>query len=635
MATHLFVTCLFFATTLAWGQAPPTPSTPAVIQSPNKNLLAAFYQKYDTEGKSLLCYKVDFKGIPVILESALDIQLDNHLSELAMALKVDKTTRWCENLVFKRFSNTSKDTTWKPLYGERSLIRDHYNESTFTFEKADNKDYQLQIVIRAYNEGIAIRYYFPENPKGSYYQIKAENTEFALPEGSTAFYTQWAQGKYTELPLSNWIDDAERPLTLKLKNGLYACLAEAAMTDYARGKFKLSSTKPNTIMTSLDDKVDAITYFGTPWRVIMVAEKAGQLIENNDIILNLNEPQQLKETSWIKPGKIIREMTLTTEGAKTAIDFAQKQGLQYILFDWKWYGPALTFDTDATQVKAKMDMAEIVKYGQDRGVGIWLYVNMQSLLKQSDEIFPLYKKWGIKGVKFGFVQVGSHRWTVWVEEMIKKCAENQLMVNIHDDWRPTGEMRTYPNLMTAEGIRGNEEMPDATHNVTLPFTRYIGGAADYTICYFDKRIKTTHAHQLAMAAVYYSPLQTLYWYDKPALYEGEPELDFWKNIPTSWDETRVLQGEIGQYICTARRSGNDWFLGTLTNNEARNLEIKFDFLPKRKQYHATIYSDDDNASTKTKVGITTQTVDSNTMLKVSLKPSGGQAIWLTPLNSNN
>lgn len=598
------------------------------IISPNKTLTCQVYQKQDSEGKRAIFYTVSYKNQLIISESALDIQLDNHLSELAMALKVDKTKKWCEDMTFIKTEMSKKDTTWKPFYGERSLIKDNYEAATIAFQKAGNPDYKMQIQVRAYDEGIAIRYFFPENPKGSYYRIIAENTEFAMPEGTTAFYAQWAQAKYFPMPLQNWVDDCERPLTMKLKNGLNVSLAEAAMVDYSRAKFKLSAEKPNTIVTSLDDKVDAITYFGTPWRVVMVAETAGKLIENNDILLNLNDVNKIKDASWIRPGKIIREMTLTTEGAKTAIDFAQKRGLQYILFDWKWYGPALTWDSDATQVKAPMDMPAIVKYGQERGIGIWLYVNKQALVKQADEIFPLYKKWGIKGVKFGFVQVGSHRWTVWVEEMIKKCAENQLMVNIHDDWRPTGEMRTYPNLMTAEGIRGNEEMPDATHNVTLPFTRYIAGAADYTVCYFDKRIKTTHAHQLAMAAVYYSPLQTLYWYDKPGLYEGEPELEFWEHIPTSWDETRIVQGEIGQFITTARRSGNDWFIGTLTNNDARNLVIRFDFLPKGKKYQAQIYADDDTVASKTKVGVQTREVDSNTVLKVSLKASGGQAIWL-------
>ena len=159
------------------------------------------------------------------------------------------------------------------------------------------------------------------------------------------------------------------------------------------------------------------------------------------------------------------------------------------------------------------------------------------------------------------------------------------MVNVHDDWRPTGEQRTWPNLLTAEGIRGNEEMPDATHNTVLPFTRYIAGAADYTICYYDKRIKTTHAHQLALAAIYYSPLQTLYWYDKPAMSKDEPELSFWDNIPVSWDETRILQGAPGEYITTARRKGQEWYVGTITNNEARSLSVDCSFLPKRQNLY--------------------------------------------------
>jgi alpha-glucosidase len=215
--------------------------------------------------------------------------------------------------------------------------------------------------------------------------------------------------------------------------------------------------------------------------------------------------------------------------------------------------------------------------------------------------------------------------------MFKKCAENKIMVNVHDDWRPTGEQRTWPNLMTAEGIRGNEEMPDATHNTVLPFTRYMAGAADYTICYYDKRIKTTHAHQLALAAIYYSPIQTLYWYDRPALNNNEPELEFWDKIPVSWDETRILQGQPGEYVVTARRKGEDWFIGAITNNDGRSIQLNFDFLPKGKKYTATLYSDDDAVQTKTKVGIQKKIITAATILDSKLKPSGGQAIWLTPV----
>jgi alpha-glucosidase len=188
--------------------------------------------------------------------------------------------------------------------------------------------------------------------------------------------------------------------------------------------------------------------------------------------------------------------------------------------------------------------------------------------------------------------------------------------------------------MTAEGIRGNEEMPDATHNTILPFTRYITGAADYTICYFDKRIKTTHAHQLALAAIYYSPIQTLYWYDKPAFCDNEPELEFWDKIPTTWDETKVVQGEPGKFVSTARRKEDEWFIGTITNNDARNVKLSFDFLPKGKKYIASIYADDPSSTTKTKVRIEKRTIDSSTVLNVNLMASGGQAIWLRPVESN-
>jgi len=171
-------------------------------------------------------------------------------------------------------------------------------------------------------------------------------------------------------------------------------------------------------------------------------------------------------------------------------------------------------------------------------------------------------------------------------------------------------------------------MPDATSNTVLPFTRYIAGAADYTICYYDKRIKTTHAHQLAMAAVYYSPLQTLYWYDKPSFSDNEPELEFWDNIPTVWNETRVLQGMPGQCIATARRNGDSWFVGILTNNDPRRMRLSFDFLPKGKKYSAKIYSDDAGVGTKTKVKVEQRVIDASTILDVILLPGGGQAIWL-------
>ena len=247
------------------------------------------------------------------------------------------------------------------------------------------------------------------------------------------------------------------------------------------------------------------------------------------------------------------------------------------------------------------------------------------------------------------MQVGSQVWTKWMHEAVMKCAKHHLMVDIHDEYRPTGFSRTYPNLLTQEGIRGNEEFPDATHNVTLPFTRFVAGAGDYTICYYrqdfgrlnkqgdaygvprSKSIQTTPAHQLALAAVYYSPLQLLYWYDKPSDSQDEPELKFFDDVYTTWDDTKVLQGEVGQYISVVRRKGDEWFVGSITNNEARRLPVKLDFLPAGQKYIAEIYADGDNSvPTRTKVKVLKYRVDSEDILDFHLKASGGSAVRIVP-----
>ncbi|MEZ0484448.1 glycoside hydrolase family 97 protein [Fibrella aquatica] len=606
------------------------------LLSPDGKLEVVFTQQEIGPGRKQMIYRVNYEGKPVILPSGLGVQIDNHVFEHAMAHKVTTPpgtlgANWCDDLVIKNVVKTAKDTTWKPVYGERSLIRDHYNQLEIQLQKPDAPDYALHVIFRAYDSGIAFRYFFPEQPNGLYYRVMAENSEFTLPADTKAWYTAWAQGAYQALPLSGWPENAERPLTLSLPNSLYASLAEAQLTDYAMTKFKLSPDKPNTVVTSLYESVDLMSDVGTPWRVVMVANRPGKLLENNDIMLNLNPPATVTNTDWIKPGKMMREVTLTTQGALSCIDFAATHNLQYILFDWKWYGPAFTFNSDARQVVAPIDMPQVIAYGKSKNVGVVLYVNLQALYKQMDDIFPLYKKWGVKGVKFGFVEVGSHRWMTWLTEAKRKALENGLMVNIHDEYRPTGTSRTYPNVMTQEGIRGNEEFPDATHNTVLPFTRYLAGAGDYTICYYDKRLKNTHAHQLAMNVISYSPLQSVFWYDKPAQYGGEPEIEFFDKVPTVWDDTRVIHDAIGEYVTIARRSGDDWFVGTITNNDGRTLSLPLDFLPKGKRYVAHLYTDDPTVPTKTQVRVSTKTVKGGQSMEMKLVPRGGQALWLTPV----
>jgi alpha-glucosidase len=598
------------------------------IKSPDGNYITTFYAETGDDNYLHLFYQVNFKGKPVVEKSELDIVLDNHISELAMAIKPDDDYHFVNNMNFISRKDTSVNTSWHNAFGERSTIPENYNQSSFLFERRDKKGYQLQLEIRAYNEGVALRYHFPLNPKGLYYRVFQENTEFVMPTGTKAWVHRWAQAPYDLLPLENWIDESERPLTCELPNGLFVALAEAQMVDYSRTKFKVKPGQSGTLVTSLRTPVDAITPFSTPWRVIMATEKPGQLLENNFMLLNLNEPCKIANIDFIKPGKIMREIAQTNENTKVCIDFAASNGLQYILYDWKWYGPAFDFNSDASKVAIDLDLQKWIAYGKERGVSIWLYVNQQALLKQMREIFPIYKKWGIAGVKFGFVQVGSHRWTTWLHEAIQLAADNNLMVNIHDEFRTTGEQRTWPNIITFEGIHGNEEFPTATHNTVLPFTRYISGSGDYTVCYMADRLKTTHAHQLALGVVYFSPLQTLYWYDKPEMLSGIPETEFFKNLPTVWDETHVLSGEIGEYALIARRNGKQWFVGAITNTDARRLTLSFDFLPKDKKYKAHIYSDDATLQTKTKVKIETRYISSTTVLQPELLPSGGIAMWL-------
>ena len=312
-----------------------------------------------------------------------------------------------------------------------------------------------------------------------------------------------------------------------------------------------------------------------------------------------------------------------------SIDFCAEFGMEYVELDAGWYGPEMKVESDASRVAENRDfnMEEICRYAREKGVGVWLYVNQRALWRQLDTILPVYRRWGVSGVKFGFVQIGSQQWTTWLHDAVKKCGEYGLMVDIHDEYRPTGVSRSLPNLLTQEGIRGNEEMPDATHNVTLPFTRFLCGPGDYTLCYFNNRVKCTHGHQLAMAAVYYSPLQFMFWYDLPGAYQGEEELQFWREIPTVFDESIALDGEPGEYIVQARRSGSTWYVGAMTNTEGRKVSISTSFLPKGR-YQVTLYNDDPTLESRTKVGVKQFTIKSGETIDVVLQASGGAAMRL-------
>lgn len=647
---HLIALLLLFSLNVS--AHPVLKETLKKLTSPDGKYEFTFYQKQITPASTQMYYTLTYQGKEVINESELGVLIENQLFESALGIPNDDSKLWGENLVLTGEERQTVNTSWKPVYGERSLIKDHYNELTLIFQKGEaggkkgeaggnvqdgydkRRKYYMNLVVRAYNEGVAFRYHFPEATNGLFLHITGEQTQFTLPEGTKAWYEHWAQAASELVPLHNWRGESERPLTLQLPNGLTVALAEAQMVDYARMKFRLDDRKPSTLLASLYSSVDVITAYSTPWRLIMAANRPGELIEHNDIFLNLNEPCHIKDTSWIKPGKAIRSGKLEQKAVIACIDFAAERGLQYVHMDAGWYGPEMKMSSDATSVSPErdLDIPALCAYAESKGIGLWVYVNQRALVQQLDELLPLYKKWGLKGIKFGFVQIGNQHWSTWLHDAIKKCAEHEMMVDIHDEYRPTGFSRTYPNLMTQEGIHGNEEMPTATNNVVLPFTRFLCGAGDYTLCYYNNRIKTTHAHQLAMAAVYYSPIQFMFWYDDPSMYKGEPELEFWKNIPTVWDDTRVPDGAIGEYIATARRSGDAWFVGIMTNNEPRKTTITADFLEAGRKYEVRIYEDDDKVKTRTRVRVTTRKAKAGDSFTFNLKGSGGAALHFIPLN---
>lgn len=626
----------FFIAILFWAVAIVGYAAEA-LQSPDGKYNFVFEQK---DGR--LTYRLDYAAKQVIEEGELGVNIDNHLVESAMGIPVDNSNVWTNGMEVTSVDRRSEDNTWKPVYGEYAQIRDRYNEMTIHLLKggkhqgASNaydkrQQYLLDIIVRAYDEGVAIRYHFPEATNGLFMHITDDLTSFRFAPGAEAYHYAWAQSHANKVKLlkseAAWKEEAERPLTLRLDNGLYAAIGEAALSDFVRGKLKLKAD--NELQMALFHPADIITAYDMPWRFIMVGEKAIDLINNKQMVLNLNAPCQIQDASWIKPGKAFRVCRLDMKTCMEGVDFCVDRGLQYIELDAGWYGPEMKMSSSALKVleTRDIDMPKLCQYAKSKGIGVWVYVNQRALYQELDQLLPLYEKWGISGIKFGFVQIGSQEWTTWLHNAVKKCADHHIMVDIHDEYRPTGWSRTYPNLMTQEGIGGNEEMPDAEHNTILPFTRFLCGPADYTPCYFNGRVKNTKAHQLAMPVVYYSPITFLYWYDLPNVYKGEKELDFWKYCPTVWDESKALQGEIGEYIVQARRSGNDWFVGAMNGLQARDITLNTaDFLQKGKKYQVEIYNDNPALNTRTKVSTVVQTIKAGKILKLHLQPSGGAAL---------
>jgi len=633
------------------------------ISSPDGKQVAVFGQE-KSQGKTLEgtpCtiyknyYSMQYDGKVVLEKSHLGLNMDNRAWEMALGFQLlPQYESWMDALELDSIvTHPMVEQVYEPIFGEKKSYPDTYNSCTLYLSRKPEKmiqqrtaplgfnkvpkdgivksKYRVNIEVRMYNEGLAFRYWFPEHPDAIFHKIIKDETEYTLPEGTMCWGQQWAQSKHEHKSVSDLKYPVEMALTMDYKSGIWASLMCADLDEWCHSKLK--TLAGNTIETVMESPVDAVTYFGTPWKLVLAGSSATEVAMQNYLVDLVNPPSQLPDAAeWCIPGKMIRVMDLNNKGGKEYIDFCAAHNILYALFCWKWYMPVTSFDGDATKPVPGLDIKEMCDYAKSKGVGVWVYVNQHGLMNQLDEILPLYKEWGVVGIKPGFVEYKTHYWSVWVHDVVRAAAKYKLMVDLHDEYRPNGFSRTYPNLMTQEGICGSEEFPDADHNVTLPFTRLINGSADYTVGYYDKRIPNTHAHQMATAVTYYCPVPSLFWYDRPRNYENEPEIEWFEQLPTVWDDTKMLGGEPGKYVITARQKDGVWYVGAMTGNEGRTVSIDLSqLLPADgRSVGIKLYEDDMTVNTKTHVRIREQKIKKlnkkNCILTLNLMDKGGACL---------
>ncbi|HTX38207.1 MAG TPA: glycoside hydrolase family 97 protein [Bryobacteraceae bacterium] len=630
----------------------------STVQSPDGAIELSF-----TTENGQLAYSVSFHGRPLLTRSTLALDIQDQ-PELGGAMRLVDS------------KPGSVDETYTMPHGKSNPVRNVCHTLTLNLQETHGPNRKLTIEARAYNDGVAFRYIIPNQPILTELRLAGERTEFQLAKDATTwplilenFHTSY-EDNYNYLPLSaiHREDLVALPLLAELPGVGWVAITEADIDNYAGMYLQHNGHDPRSLFSKLAPSaedpgiaVSAATPVRSPWRVIMIGAEPGRLIESN-IVINLNPPSKIADTSWIKPGKTAWDWWSGSyaegvdfhPGMNTAtmnhyIDFSAANGLEYMLIDAGWAargsGPNDS-GSDLTHTNPNIDMPAILAHAKSKNVGVWLWAHWNDISRQMDEAFPLFEQWGVKGVKIDFMNRDDQWMVNFYHRVVEKAAEHHLMIDFHGAYKPDGLRRTWPNLVTREGVMGAEYnkwsarvTPD--HNVTLPFTRMLAGPMDYTPGGFNNAtrdqfvprnrqpmVQGTRAHALALYAVFESALQMVS--DYPEIYKGQPEMDYIRAVPTVWDETHVIGGRPGEWISVARRHGREWFVGSLTGWRPTDIDLPLEFLG-HGDFIAEIYSDAPDAADNPKHTVREEKrVNASTLLHVKMAPGGGQAIRIRP-----
>ncbi len=554
------------------------------------------------------------------------------------------------------------DQAWKPVVrSKHAEIEDHYNQLTLKLKEKDGSQRRMDLMVRAFDDGVAFRYKLYRAERIGNREITKELTGFNIPGDPKSWIVEYGgysssnEAEYMERKLSYLTDKsiAGLPVLMDYGNSCWLAITEANIHNYA-GFYIGTNGQTNELTTKLvpvpgEPEAGAKVRFDddiySPWRVVMIGDTPGTLIES-EIIQNLNEPCQIEDPSWIKPGKSAwdhwwsGEVKMEMPVIKEYIDFALEMGWPYMLVDWQWYGPFNKPEADIAKCAPQIDIHEVIEYARAKNVKIilWLYssdVNRNSAYK---EAFPLYHQWGVAGIKIDFMDRDDQQMVNWYHDIIRCAADNELLVDFHGAYKPDGIIRTYPNMITREGVMGNEyykfsNKMSPEHNVKLAFTRMLQGQMDYTPGAFlnvtkdefEQKTPTvvwnTRAAELAKFVIYESPLTVVC--DHPKHILNQPGADFLKIVPTVWDDIRFLAGYPGECVALAKKSGADWYIGVLNNSVTKEVELKLDFL-KEGNYELEMWADSKKSGQQpTELLQKKQKVKAGDTIKVKMAKDGG------------